>query len=91
MRTADALAAIQVDSYRTAYADVLSQEYLDRFSYEEQADDWRALLVAPEGDLLCVAETDAKREIVGYGLAGLVRPRLRPTSAKLKIDALCGE
>ena len=63
----EALAAIQVDNYRIAYAGLLPQEYLDRFSYEEQADDWRTLLAAPQGDLLCVAEIEAG-QIVGYGL-----------------------
>jgi ribosomal protein S18 acetylase RimI-like enzyme len=64
----EALAAIQVDSYRIAYAGLLPKGYLDCFSYEEQAHDWRSLLDAPRDDLLCVAETDAG-EIVGYGLA----------------------
>ena len=31
------LARVQVDSYRTAYAGLFPQAYLDRFSYEELA------------------------------------------------------
>jgi len=52
--TADAaaLAEIQVTSYRTAYAGLLPQDYLEHFTLEEQEQDWRTLLSAPMTDLL---------------------------------------
>jgi len=66
-----ALARIQVDSYRAAYAGILPADYLAAFTYEDQTQDWRDLLSAdtPEGerDLLYVA-IDAAGEVVGYGL-----------------------
>ena len=58
------LARLQVDSYRSAYAGILPQEYLDRFTYEEQTLDWQELLAGPKEFILLVAE----REI--GGLAG---------------------
>jgi ribosomal protein S18 acetylase RimI-like enzyme len=61
------LAKAQVDSYRTAYAGILSPAYLAHFTYEEQEQDWRDLLSCEQHDILYVAETDAG-EIVGYAL-----------------------
>jgi ribosomal protein S18 acetylase RimI-like enzyme len=62
-----ALARVQVDSYRTAYAGIFPQAYLDHFTYQEQTQDWRDLLSAGLEDVLYVAETDAS-EVVGYAL-----------------------
>ena len=67
---------------RIAYAGLLPQEYLDRFSYEEQADDWRTLLAAPQGDLLCVAEIEAG-QIVGYGLGRPGPTEIAPYDSEL--------
>jgi len=61
------VARVQVDSYRTAYAGILPQEYLAHFTYEEQEQDWRDLLSADQHDLLYVAENDSGG-IVGYAL-----------------------
>lgn len=62
------LAKVQVDSYRTAYAGIFPQAYLDQFSYEEQEQDWRDWMTSRPEDLLYVAET-ATGEMVGYALA----------------------
>jgi len=61
------LARIQVDSYRTAYAGILPDEYLARFTYEEQERDWRDLLASGLSDILLVAEAD-DGGIAGYAL-----------------------
>ncbi|MFN2283450.1 MAG: GNAT family N-acetyltransferase, partial [Anaerolineae bacterium] len=61
------IAHVQVDSYRTAYAGIFPQAYLEQFTYEEQTQDWRDLLSAESEDVLYVAETDAIA-IVGYAL-----------------------
>jgi len=62
-----ALAQIQVNSYRIAYAGLLPQEYLDHFSYEEQTQDWKDLLGDTMTDVLYVAE-NATGDIVGYAV-----------------------
>jgi ribosomal protein S18 acetylase RimI-like enzyme len=62
------IARVQVDSYRSAYALIFPQEYLDHFTYEEQESDWRGLLAADEpGTVLFVAVSEAD-EVVGYAL-----------------------
>jgi ribosomal protein S18 acetylase RimI-like enzyme len=67
MQDCASIARVQVDSYRTAYAGILPQEYLAHFSYTEQEQDWRDLLSSEQRDILSVAETGAG-EIVGYAL-----------------------
>ncbi len=62
-----ALARIQVDSYRTAYAGIFPQDYLDHFTYEEQTQDWQDLLGGEMTDVLYVAE-NAAGDIVGYAV-----------------------
>ncbi len=64
---AAALAHIQVNSYRTAYAGLMPADYLAHFTLEEQEQDWRDLLAEPTGDILLVAEMDGG-EIAGYAL-----------------------
>lgn len=61
------IARVQVDSYRSAYAGLLPQRYLDQFSYEEEAQDWRNLLSSSTQDCLYVAVTEAD-EVIGYAL-----------------------
>lgn len=69
-----ALARIQVDSFRSAYAGILPDAYLQQFSYAEQTDDWRDLLTAATDDVLLVAERAGA--VVGYALgrAGVSEP-----------------
>ncbi len=60
------LAQVQVESYRSAYAQFFPPAYLARFTYDEQTQDWRDL-IAKGKDILLVAETDAG-EVVAYAL-----------------------
>jgi hypothetical protein len=62
-----AIAQVQVHSYHTVYAGLFPQTFLDRFTYEEQTQDWRNLLTGQTRDLLYVAEIE-KEEIIGYAL-----------------------
>ena len=62
-----AVARIQVDSYRFAYAGFFPQAYLDHFSYEVETVDWRTLLSSGGGELLFVAEAE-HGNVVGYAL-----------------------
>jgi GNAT superfamily N-acetyltransferase len=72
-----ALAEVQVESYRGAYAGLLPQAYLDGFSATEQEQDWRELLSASTEDRLLVAEAEGDT-IAGYVLcrpgAGEISP-----------------
>jgi len=78
----DSAALAQVDSYRTAYAGILPQAYLDHFTYQEQTQDWRDLLSAGLKDVLYVAETDTG-EVVGYALGRPGRCDILPYDSEL--------
>ncbi len=62
------LAQVQVDSYRSAYGGFFPQAYLDHFTYQEQAQDWRDLLASETPDILLVAAND-DAQVIGYVLA----------------------
>ncbi len=76
------IARVQVDSYRTAYAGIFSQAYLNQFSYEEQERDWRDWITARPEDLLYVAELETG-EIAGYALARPGPSGVRPYDSEL--------
>jgi ribosomal protein S18 acetylase RimI-like enzyme len=62
------IAEVQVNSYRTAYAGWFPESYLERFSYEEQTQDWLELMASSPDDILLVA-TSEEEEVIGYVLA----------------------
>jgi ribosomal protein S18 acetylase RimI-like enzyme len=66
-RDAAALGRIQVTSWRSAFRNIASDDYLDHYVREEnQAEDWREILADAE-QVVCVAEMD--NQPVGYGWA----------------------
>jgi ribosomal protein S18 acetylase RimI-like enzyme len=62
-----AIARVQVDSYRGAYASLMPAEYLEAFTYADQEQDWRDWIEGTD-DILLVAEND-QGIVVGYALA----------------------
>jgi len=79
---ASALAHLQVDSYRSAYAGLLPQHYLDHFTYEEQTHDWREWLSAPCQDIILVAE-EATAGVVGYAADRAGKTPFEPYDSEL--------
>ena len=79
---AAALSHLQVDSYRSAYAGLLPQDYLDHFTYEEQTHDWREWLSAPCQDIFLVAEEDTAG-VVGYSVGRAGKTALDPYDSEL--------
>jgi len=61
------LAQIQVNSYLDTYSNLLPEEYLNAFSYEEQEEDWKQFFRTKSSQLLFIAEN--KDTILGYCLA----------------------
>ncbi|NTW01703.1 MAG: GNAT family N-acetyltransferase [Oscillochloris sp.] len=62
------IAHTQVDSYRTAYAGLFPQPYLDHFTYAEQEQDWVDMFTTGTEDMLLVA-LSPEHHVVGYILA----------------------
>lgn len=62
------IAEVQVDSYRMSYAGLFPETYIERFSYEEQQQEWLALLKPNPEDVLMVA-VSMEKNVIGYVLA----------------------
>ena len=67
LQDSPAIARIQVDSYRVAYAPILPAEYLEHFTIPEQEQDWQDWFVANTHEILLVAE-DSAGKLSGYAL-----------------------
>lgn len=70
---ASALARLQVESYRRSYRGLLPDAFLQRFTEEEQQEDWRAMLPSGAGETVLLA-TSGTGEVLGYAVARLPRP-----------------
>jgi len=68
LRDCPGIARTQVDSYRSAYAGLFPQSYLEHFTYEEQEQDWIELLTCGGNDILLVA-ISPEEQVAGYVLA----------------------
>jgi len=64
---ARAIAQVQVDSYLSAYRDLLPGEYLANFTYAEQEKDWMGWQTEHPQDILLVAEEGGV--VIGYALS----------------------
>ena len=64
------IARVHVDTWRTAYVDIVPAAHLAGLSYEQRESRWREILI-PMGDLRChfVAENDSG-QIVGIATGG---------------------
>ena len=67
---AQAIAKVHIDSWRTAYASILSSEFLASLSYEQRQKMWNSILSSPNGQsFVYVAETP-DHQVVGLASAG---------------------
>ncbi len=64
------LAEVHVDSRRTAYRDILPQEYLASLSYREWADFWQDVLDDPKPETHIFVAQDEPGWIVGFAYGG---------------------
>jgi ribosomal protein S18 acetylase RimI-like enzyme len=62
-----AIARVQVNSYRSAYSDLMPAEYQTGFSCADQEQDWADWILG-DSELLLVAEND-QGAIIGYALS----------------------
>ncbi|MEM7262123.1 MAG: GNAT family N-acetyltransferase [Planctomycetota bacterium] len=79
---ARAIARVHVESWRTTYAGLLPESYLEALTVEEKATFWRAVIADRcETALFVAVETDG--EVIGFASGGLDREDNRPDSAEL--------
>jgi ribosomal protein S18 acetylase RimI-like enzyme len=74
-RTEDVItiARVHIDTWRTTFAGIVPQNYLDQFTYAESEEIWTEILQGKRGDRpFFVAETSEK-QVVGFILGGANR------------------
>ncbi|WP_293152430.1 MULTISPECIES: GNAT family N-acetyltransferase [unclassified Microcoleus] len=71
---APAIAQVNVDTWRTAYRNIVPADYLAKLSYEKPENNWQEILsnVKNTGDYVCVAENNSG-QIVGFAAGGSER------------------
>ncbi len=69
-----AIAQVHVDAWRTTYAGILPQDFLDRLAYADREPQWQQILQAPAiaGNFVYVAENRAG-QLVGFVSGGRER------------------
>ena len=63
------IAHVQIGTWRDTYRGLVPDAYLDALDHAVQADYWRSLLSANDGDFVLVAESQSQ-EIAGFACAG---------------------
>jgi len=85
----DALAKIQVDTWKTTYQGIISQDYLQNLTYKEKEIKWKQRFEKQDQNtVIYVAETN-NQEIVGYIIATL--ENFNPFLALLQANKYIGE
>ncbi|KKM83278.1 hypothetical protein LCGC14_1311010 [marine sediment metagenome] len=80
---------VHVDTWKTAYHRIISEDFLQSLSYEEKEANWRQRLEKPtHGAIIYVAEAD-QNEIIGFALATL--EIYNPIVALLEAERYNGE
>ncbi|MGD0804558.1 MAG: GNAT family N-acetyltransferase [Candidatus Bathyarchaeia archaeon] len=70
VKDAEGIAKVHIDSWRTAYQGIYSEECLSNLSYDECQNIWATIYLAPTSqDAVFVAEDDSKN-IVGFAICG---------------------
>lgn len=71
---APVIARVNLDTWRTAYREIVPAHYLAQLSYEKRENNWREILVNAEKskDFVCVAENE-RGQIVGFAAGGCER------------------
>jgi GNAT superfamily N-acetyltransferase len=70
---ADAIAKVQVDTWRSAYHNLVPSEILDALSYQQRSKYWKSIISKEDREgIFLVAETEANG-VVGFCVCGLNR------------------
>lgn len=73
---------VQVESWRTTYRGMVSDEYMANLSYEERKDRWERA-AGPEGLGFVYVAEDAEGEIVGFAAGGKSRSNVEGYEGEL--------
>jgi ribosomal protein S18 acetylase RimI-like enzyme len=80
-----AMARVQVDTWRTAYAGIVPDEFLANLSYERCQANWIERFNNPEGDIHIFVVEDQPGQIVAIASGGPLRDRLTGFDGELYV------
>lgn len=72
---AEGIAFVHVNSWRTSYAGIIDQDFLDNISYEKRLSSWKEILQSKNTQQLVVVFED---KIIGFIGFGFIRSKSRP-------------
>lgn len=70
LEDAPAIAKVHVDTWRSQYAEIVSQDYLDNLSYEKREVMWSRLLSAPEPCWHLFVLKNVNGKVIGFSCGG---------------------
>ncbi len=77
------IARVQVDSWRSSYAGIISDEVLTKLSYTEREAGWASALTTEANQLDFYVAQNADGQIVGFALGGALRDDISGYSSEL--------
>jgi hypothetical protein len=75
IRTEDvtAIARVHIDTWRTTFAGIVPQDYLDQLTYAESEEIWTEILQGEKGDRPFFVAEIPEKQVVGFILGGANR------------------
>jgi len=70
---AEAIAKVQVDTWRSTYKGILSDDFLAALSYEQRAKAWHNILSDPKPNQFAYAAMQDAKEVIGFAVGGQER------------------
>jgi GNAT superfamily N-acetyltransferase len=70
---ADAIARVQVDTWRSAYRSLVPSEVLDSLSYEQRSEYWSSIISREERDRIFLVAEEEENGVVGFCVCGVNR------------------
>jgi GNAT superfamily N-acetyltransferase len=80
---AQAIAKVQVDTWRTTYKGIMSDEFLSALSYEKGKTTWQKILSDPSPDRFGYVASDASETVMGFILGGPEREGSREYAGEI--------
>lgn len=77
------IARVNIDTWKTAYSGIISQDYLDSLSYKKKEKIWEDILKNRNKKSFIYVAQDENRNIIGFACAGLERSGLSKYNGEL--------
>jgi GNAT superfamily N-acetyltransferase len=80
---ADAIARVQVDTWRSTYRTIVPSEILDSLSYEQRSAYWSSIISRQERDRIFLVTEEEENGVVGFCVCGVNRDETSEFASEL--------